>query len=103
MSSNRHLATDPNTPPKILAKLSGDTDVVTRWNVASNPNTSLEILIKLASNTDEWVRQNVARNQNTPLETLTRLSDDIADNPSTSPETLSQLDALEAAYLVTNS
>jgi len=84
--NQRHcLARNPNTPPEILTKLSGDTNWGVRWEVANNHNTSPETLAKLASEMDGWIRRRVASNPNTPHETLT------------------QLDALEAAYLVTDS
>jgi len=50
-----------------------------------NHSTPSETLTKLSGDTDVWVRRSVSL------------------NPNTSPETLVQLDALEAAYLVTNS
>ena len=79
------VANDPNTPPEVLTQLACDDDMVVRQSVASNPHTPPETLTKLSTDIDGWVRHGVA------------------GNPSTPPETLVQLDALEAAYQVTES
>ena len=92
------VADNPNTPIKVLEKLSGTRLYVTDGNpywgirdsVAGNPSTPTDILEKLSADAESMVRMGVAGNPNTPIKVLIRLSKDksykvrevIADNPN---------------------
>jgi len=84
-TNREDLSRDPQTSPEILTQLSDDINPSIRYFVAVNPSTPPETLTKLSDDSDYIVRRNVASNPNTPSETLI------------------QLDALEAAFMVTNS
>ena len=71
-----HIASDPNTRPETLRKLSINKDWVVRSEVAFNPNTPVEVLSKLVDDPSEDVRVCVAQNPNTPEEALRKLSTD---------------------------
>lgn len=46
-ADRRKIASDPNTPPRVLARLAEDENPFVRRNVAQNPNTPKEIAAKL--------------------------------------------------------
>jgi len=93
------VASNPNTPVEVLAKLSTDENEDVRESVAWNPNTPAEVLIKLSTDENEDVRKPVAWNPNTPVEVLAKLSTDenedvresVASNPNTPVEVLAKL------------
>lgn len=83
------IASNPETPPAVLAYLAdaNSTDVLER--IAENPNTSAETLWRLAYNAESRVRAALASNDNTPFDVLEMLSQDestdvrwaVAENP----------------------
>ena len=95
-----YLASNPNVPKDISAKLSTYND----WNdmvkkaVAKNPNTDPEVLASMIKT--KWeVRQLLAKNPNTPLPTLKKLARDksynvrdaVAENPNITEEIINIL------------
>ena len=83
LSSNRKLrqsiASNLNTPIKVLELLANDEDMYVRADVAGNENTPVEILEKLAGDTDRedddfWIHQFVGHNLNTPIDVLEKLA-----------------------------
>ena len=73
------VASNQSTPLKTLDKLSNDENVYIRKSVALNQSTPLETLVKLSNDEQDWVRISVASNQSTPLKTLDKLSNDESD------------------------
>ena len=84
-------ATDPSTPPEVLAKLATLKDRATRHAAADNPSTPVTALNDLSKDSDAWIRSGVASNTSTPIETLKALRQDkdpmvlgsLAENRST--------------------
>ena len=83
LSSNRKLrqsiASNLNTPAKVLELLANDEDMYVRADVADNENTPVKILEKLAGDTDRedddfWIHQFVGHNFNTPINVLEKLA-----------------------------
>ena len=95
------IASNPNTPPTILAALAADANCDVRCAVAGNPNTPLASLAALAADADWLVRHRVARNPSPPTANLEALAADadedvryvVGGNPSTPPTTLVALAA----------
>ena len=71
--SRINVASDPNTRPDTLRKLSDDSRYEIRAEVGFNPNTPTDILTKLAEDDSEDVRVCVAQNPHTPEDILRRL------------------------------
>ena len=92
-------ASDSDTTPEELAKLSDSEILTVRKAVASNSSISLEVSAKLANDENRHIRKAVAINTSTPPEVLVKLSDDelvyvkhsVASNSSTPLETLVKL------------
>jgi len=85
----RVVAGNPNTPAKVLDRLSQDPFSIIRRHVAGNPRTPKDILRRLAMDQDLDVRLAVAENTHTPPDTLAILASDhnvdvrfgVAENP----------------------
>jgi hypothetical protein len=71
------IATNPNTPAKILKILSY---TKARSGVASNKKTSSQILHRLSNDVDEEVRSSVAGNSSAPLDVIQNLFSDNEKN-----------------------
>lgn len=71
-------ATNPHTPPAILAALASDHRPGVRDAVARNPSTPPDALARLASDEHTFVRLGVASNPHTPSSVLVALSNDPA-------------------------
>lgn len=74
------LASNPSTPPEILAELANSGNVVVRTKVALHPNTSAFTLDKLVRDEDCVVRYRATDNPNTQLSTLEMLVETQADS-----------------------
>lgn len=95
----QQVASNPSTPPAVLAYLAkhGSPRVLER--VAENPRTLPQSLEQLAQANGANVRAAVADNANTPLDVLTMLATDpdvdvryrIAENPTVCEDTLKAL------------
>jgi len=106
--AKQRLASNPESSPEVLEKLSdkGNTDVTTR--VAENSQATPTILEKLASHDSHEVRSAVTKNPNTPGEVLHILAQDehpdvrfeLAGNANTPVEILESLKNDENPYVV---
>ena len=103
----RLAAGNPNTPEKVLSKLSQDHVNNVGHRVAENPRTPKEVLIKLASDQHSDVRLAVAENPSTPAEILAQLAQDadpdvrfgVAENPHMPEHILFKLSEDENPYI----
>ncbi len=75
----RLVATNPNTPPRVLAALAREAAACVLEKIAENPRTPPEALAELALHPETDVRAAVAENPRTSEETLWRLVRD--ENP----------------------
>ena len=93
------IATNPDTPEKILFILSKDKFKEIRRFVAKNEKTPIDLLKTLAEDETEWVRAGVAQNEKTPIDLLKTLTEDdsslvrahVAKNENTPSEVLKDL------------
>ena len=91
------LAKNPNSPQSYLTAVLQHSDSWVVATAASNPNLPPQQMAKLAKSEHENIRQGVASNINAPWALLQSLSKDadctwqIAENPSTRAEELSEL------------
>ncbi len=98
MGTRWAVGKNPHTPVKILEKLANDEINLVRALVATNPNTPSSILNRFFSD-EKIVRDGLSGNPSTPIKILNILADDVdkmtklrvAENPSTSKETLEKL------------
>ena len=92
------IASHPNTPHQILAKLAGDNIPEINRSLALNSNTPLDILNNLLTK-DSETKQNVLKNKSLPLEVLEKFAKhphaeyrmSVATNTSLPPDLLHQL------------
>lgn len=93
------IASNPNTPPAVLAYLAKNATPTVLERIAENPRTPIELLSELASSPIAGVRAAVGENSATPLTVLEQLLTDsdadvryrLAENPQMPLELLKRL------------
>jgi len=68
------MASNPDTPTRVLHYLAIQSPPQILSRIAENPNTSVDMLLRLARHNDPTVRASVADNEHTPCECLERLA-----------------------------
>lgn len=101
------IASNPDTPPAVLAYLARTASEKVLERIAENPRTPVNVLEVLAESPYARVRVAVAENADTPLEVLAKLVDDehvdvryaMAENPSMPASVLVKLVADANPYI----
>jgi len=105
--AKQRLASNPDTSPETLDKLSKKDEPTIKERVAENPKTTSSTLKELSENDSAEVKLAVAENTNTPSESLETLAEDpnpdvryrLAENPNTPREILESLKKDENPYV----